>query len=233
MVLKLKSRILILICLILKSILGLDLLSWPLLFWNKPLEQMTLFSWEPTGAWFSSNASFHLSARPGAWEGLPSGGSSSPVTGSRRPPLSTGLGTVSPGLLFLICSGGFSNLYRSRKTGVKKNLTHRPPSKAAPLKPLSPKHFKASPILAFRPVYPHSGWGPAHTKFVFGFPQWFQTCLLLVVCGDWARSRSGLPGLGESHSVSHWPVDTCRLCPRAQHLLIRPWLPALGATCWV
>lgn len=73
------------------------------------------------------------------------------------PPPSTGLGTVSPGLLFLICSGGFSNLYRSRKTGVKKNLTHRPPSKAAPLKPLSPKHFKASPILAFRPVYPHSG----------------------------------------------------------------------------
>lgn len=155
-----------------------------------------------------------------------------PSLGVAAPPLNGAGDCVSRTPLFDLLGRIFKPVQK-QKDWCKKNLTHRPPSKAAPVKPLSPKHFKASPILAFRPVYPHSGWGPAHTKFVFGFPQWFQTCLLLVVCGDWARSRSGLPGLGESHSVSHWPVDTCRLCPRAQHLLIRPWLPALGATCWV
>lgn len=198
MFLKLKSKILILICLILKSTLGLDLLSWPLLFWNKPLEQMTLFSREPRWAWFSSKCFLSLVCTAQGLGGTPvTWGSSSSHWESPPLPLNGAGECVSRTPLFDSLGKIFKPI-RKQKEWCKKNLTHRPPSKTAPLKPLSPKHFKASPILAFRPVYPHSGWGPAHTKFVFGFPQWFQTCLLLVVYGDWASSRSGLPGLGES-----------------------------------
>lgn len=75
---------------------------------------------------------------------------------SPPPPLNGAGDCVSRTPLFDLLGRIFKPIQK-QKDWCKKNLTHRPPSKAAPVKPLSPKHFKASPILAFRPVYPHSG----------------------------------------------------------------------------